>query len=645
VELEQVFKRFADRMRREAGLHEPESAADATDMPRPVRMDGSPWSDDERDRVEEALAALRATRLGSQGSGPPKAPPPSVLAHEIPQVPQAPDAPVSVVMAPQAPPTPDFAIPKQPTVEPLRWYGPDEVVEVGGYRLPGLVRVARSEFEANRAGRVAVVVGLQADAEGDLPHFVSELATLQPATYSMLTPVGRAHFLAWLAGGCPRGAPLGFAYLRFLMLEGRVLDVTTSGLQRDERLAMKAAIEALIEQFSQNSWHLREYGRRLADMLGVPDCSPRLYLQPPPPVAPTYEPPVPVQLALGQAARDKAPLPAAWALTALTADITTPKRVPLTRCAPEFAALFEVRFQTAFPDGLWLRASRHPLRLNYRPLGFSANAAQPERLDALVPEACVTDFTPVQRSTLSDLLKRCADELSDYSRHLGKVADARGTPEAQLKLPAPLLQQALRDGFQMLKVTSEGSAGTVTLRVAADALWGPGTAVPAKVVPALKALLAREGFVVVTSPKSTQTTKTAEVELPQPPRVRLDKERLQRVQLDAAEASSLLAALFKHEEEPAAAGRLAVMHEAEPHRFAAMLPSLDLPHLQLLDALLERDHWTRHEVEDLARSRELMVDGALEHLNEAALEAFGDFLLTADGDVEVHTTVAAELRR
>jgi hypothetical protein len=634
-------------MRRKAGLHEPASAAEATDRPRPVPIDGSPWSDDERGRVEEALAALRATRLRSQGRGPSQ-PPPDVPAREIPEAPPAPDAPVSIVMAPETPPTPEFAIPRRPAAEPLRWYGPDEVVEVAGYRLPGLVRVARSEFEANRAGRVAVVAGLEADAKAELSDFVSEVVTPQAATYSMLTPAGRAHFLAWLAAGCPSGAPLGFAHLRFVMLEGRVLDVTTSGLQRDERLAMKVAIEALIEQYGQNSWHLREHGRRLADILGVPECSARSYLQPPPLVAPTYEPPVPVQLALGQAARDKAPLPAAWALTALTADINIPKRVPLIRCAPEFAALFEARFRTAFPDGLQLRPSRHPLRLNYRPLGFGPNAAQPEGLDALVPNACATDFTPGQRSTLSDLLRRCADELADYSRYLGKVPDARGTPEAQLKLPETLLRHLLERGLGELTKAAVGKARRVTLEVAAQTLWGANVSLPAKSFPVLKAFLGREGFDVVEGAGAVAPSSgTGPSKAKKAARVRLDTARLERIKQDDAEVTRLLASLFAEASEHHPANPLPsgpVDEQPVRHRFAEVFPSLDLAHLQLLDVVLTRDHWSQEDLQEAASVHGLMVDGALERVNEAALDAFGDLLLTADQGIELNLPVASELR-
>lgn len=644
MELEQVFKHVADRMRRKAGPHEPESAADVADQPHPVPIDGRPWSDDERARVEDALAALRATRQG-QSLGSPKSQP-NVPPREIPEAPPPLDAPVSIVMAPETPPAPEFTIPRQPAAEPLRWYGPEEVVEVAGYRLPGLVRVARSEFEANRAGRVAVVAGLRVDAQAELPDFVSELVTAPGATYSMLTPAGRAHFLAWLAAGCPSGVPLGFAYLRFLMLEGRVLDVTTSGLQRDERLAMKAAIEALIDQFGQNSWHLREHGRRLADILGVPECSPRSYLQPPPAVAATYEPPVPIQLALGQAARDKAPLPAGWALTALTADINTPKRVPLTRCAPEFAALFEARFQTAFPDGLRLRASRHPLQLNYRPLGFGANAARPERLYALVPDACAADFTPGQRSTLSDLLRRCADELADYSRYLGKFPDARGIPEAQLKMPETLLLHVLEGRLGELTKATVGKTRAVTLQVAVQTLWGANVSIPAKSIPVLKAFLGREGFDVVESAGPAATSSGAgPAKAKKAVHVRLDSARLERIQQDDAEVTRLLATLFtentEHPASPLPNGRA---EQPIRHRLAEVLPSLDLAHLQLLEVVLTRDHWSQEELQEAADVHGLMVDGALERVNEAALDAFGDLLLTADQGIELHLPVAAELR-
>lgn len=647
MELEQVFKHFAERMRRKNGLGpapaaENDTQAMASSGPEtaPVPVDGRPWSDDERERVEQALAALKATRQPSHR-------PP--LEPSQPEIPKrgalepldGPEVPVSVALAPEPSPPQEYAIPRPPVVEPLRWYGPDEVVEVAGYRLPGLVLVARSEADASRTSRAVVVMDMLVDADSGLPDFYPEFVAQEPLSYPMLTSAGRAHFLHWLSTGCPGDVPLDFAHLRFRMLEDRIKEATIEGLEGGERRALKAAMDVLIDNFGQRSWQLREYGRRLADILGVFEFPTALYLQAPPEIAAAFERPVPLQVALGQAARDKATLPAAWALAALLADINTPKRVPLTRCASEFADLFAVRFKEAFPEGLRLRASRNSLRLS--PFGHESHSGDHNRLSAMVPSACLTDFTPTQRSSLAGLIRRCADELAEYSRHLGKAPEARGTPEAQMKLPDPLLTNALQEGVQALKMSANGAA--VTIDHAARVLWGPGCTVPAKAVPALRAFLAKVGIQLVAAPVRQPPDKADRSAPSKDARVKLDEARLERIKNDDAKTTTLLAALFADEREAQSSTTASQPVERVAHPLAHVLPSLDEVHLDLLGALLGRDCWTSAEVEALASARGLMALGALEHLNDAALDVFDEPLLTSDDEVELHPAVALPLRQ
>ena len=59
--------------------------------------------------------------------------------------------------------------------------------------------------------------------------------------------------------------------------------------------------------------------------------------------------------------------------------------------------------------------------------------------------------------------------------------------------------------------------------------------------------------------------------------------------------------------------------------------------------LISRDVWTRAELEDLASDRGIMLDGALEHINEAFLDAHGETLLDGDDLFQINKTVAKEL--
>lgn len=111
--------------------------------------------------------------------------------------------------------------------------------------------------------------------------------------------------------------------------------------------------------------------------------------------------------------------------------------------------------------------------------------------------------------------------------------------------------------------------------------------------------------------------------------VQLDPERIRRIQADTARVSGVLGAIFVDEvttPEPPP------LPEPEPEaadddRFAG----LDPQHRELLRELLAAESWARSDYEVLARSLDLMPDGAVETINEWSFDRFGDAVLE-DGD-------------
>jgi hypothetical protein len=121
-------------------------------------------------------------------------------------------------------------------------------------------------------------------------------------------------------------------------------------------------------------------------------------------------------------------------------------------------------------------------------------------------------------------------------------------------------------------------------------------------------------------------------------RVALDPDLLRRKLAETAVVSSLLDDIFQ-DEEPAAAAARAAPAAAAPRAHAG----LDAPHSALLEALAARGSWSRDEVEDLAQGLGLLVDGALDALNDAAFEALGEPVWEGDDPLEVFRDVAAGL--
>ena len=59
-------------------------------------------------------------------------------------------------------------------------------------------------------------------------------------------------------------------------------------------------------------------------------------------------------------------------------------------------------------------------------------------------------------------------------------------------------------------------------------------------------------------------------------------------------------------------------------------------HSDLARKLLGRAHWTRAELEELAEDRQIMLDGALEAINEACLDTIGQPMLEGSDPIEVN---------
>lgn len=100
---------------------------------------------------------------------------------------------------------------------------------------------------------------------------------------------------------------------------------------------------------------------------------------------------------------------------------------------------------------------------------------------------------------------------------------------------------------------------------------------------------------------------------------RLDPARIAALQRDTEAVSAMLSSIFKEEELPVPAAP-EYDSEAEPDSPPSGLLGLDEAHSALARLLLSRPAWTKEELGDAAADLDLMVDGAIEALNEAAYD-------------------------
>lgn len=116
----------------------------------------------------------------------------------------------------------------------------------------------------------------------------------------------------------------------------------------------------------------------------------------------------------------------------------------------------------------------------------------------------------------------------------------------------------------------------------------------------------------------------------------LDMARVEQKLQQTAAVSALLQSIFIEEEEP---GTSVPAIDSS----AAAVAGLDGPHSMFLRSLAARPTWSRAEVEALASDAGVLPDGALDAINEAALNTCGEPLCEGDDPIEIIPDVLKEL--
>ncbi len=119
--------------------------------------------------------------------------------------------------------------------------------------------------------------------------------------------------------------------------------------------------------------------------------------------------------------------------------------------------------------------------------------------------------------------------------------------------------------------------------------------------------------------------------------LQLDATRIAALQVETERVTALLTKVFE-EQEPAPPAAVAPAEETQdPDAIEATpcLLGLDAEHSAFLRVLLNRPLWSRSELADIATDMELMLDGALERINEVSLDAFEGRITEGDDPIEV----------
>jgi uncharacterized tellurite resistance protein B-like protein len=270
-------------------------------------------------------------------------------------------------------------------------------------------------------------------------------------SYSDISSTARRAYLNWLSDGRRDPATdIGFVFLFFYGLERRAIVDTLSDESAQADLPIIAEeLRRLLSIYGGKSKSFNGYASEFLDWITLPSYPSRLYEQPLPELSRSFQLPLHLRLALGQAAKDGKPVPSSLALGWAKLERNITFRTPATRCPEEFDQLFLVKYSELFNQGLILPPNKTKLKLLYRPAsaGFRARDSLIKVLDD-IPDVTVLT-APIKK--LAEVVEAATKDLEPFSRLMAKNPAARDTCEGLLRLPASLWPESSQKRLLQLK--------------------------------------------------------------------------------------------------------------------------------------------------------------------------------------------------
>lgn len=147
---------------------------------------------------------------------------------------------------------------------------------------------------------------------------------------------------------------------------------------------------------------------------------------------------------------------------------------------------------------------------------------------------------------------------------------------------------------------------------------------------------------IVSGAPSAPVTSTAKVQKPNG--FNLDPAKIKALQADTERVSGLLNAIFTEEEASPVPSPEPSADEPVDDATPSLLPGLDALHSTFARILLTRASWSRAELVELSTDREMLLDGALERINEAAFDHYSFAFCEGDDPIEVTQDIMKELQ-
>lgn len=333
------------------------------------------------------------------------------------------------------------------------WVPSSENVSIGGREIGGMVYVGTpprlNDYGYRDKCRAYIDPSLSVARDGT--DKVGHYMPYWPG-YSEIPSQCRATYLDWLAGG--RSDPSydpGYMFLYFYGLERRFVLDQPSEAEKQEILQ---EVRRLMNLYPDNG----SVQRYLGEFIQLAQIS----LNDETVHEPVFdyrgwELPLSLKVAIGARVGRGDLLSADWVLSWLMCHPERRLRTPATRCVEEFRALFRLRFDERFPDGLKVNKPRKMLKPTYQ----AASSEFQGQLEPMVNGTKVPDISGLRKPVeiAQEIADEVMDDLDKLSRYLGRNPDGRGNVEAQALLPQELWDLFPSEELERLKAWAADRVG------------------------------------------------------------------------------------------------------------------------------------------------------------------------------------------
>nr|WP_245180633.1 TerB N-terminal domain-containing protein [Cupriavidus sp. LEh25] len=367
-----------------------------------------------------------------------------------------------------------FRIPPAPAqFGHARWLSSTENVEIAGVAISGGLIYVGTALKAASGIVDPCLIDPSKDVAKRADYTVREMGYWP--SYSAISPTARRAYLNWLSTGrADPDADIGYVFIYFYGLERRaVFEAVNDQTAKADLPAIAAELRRLLAIYGPRSGSFQGYGTALLDWITLANLPDRSYLQPLPSSPRSYELPLYIRAALGQAAADRVAISADLALAWVKLDPRSLLRTPTLRCAQEFNSLFKLKYLAALGDGLVLPRNRTKLKLVYRAASAGFRGVDEPRLTfGDIPDVSVL-AAPFKK--LHEIAEAATNELESLSRYLGRNPGARSTVEALLLLPVTLWPESAKGSIEGLKERMDGGMVTMPFHELLGALGNSST--------------------------------------------------------------------------------------------------------------------------------------------------------------------------